>query len=221
MEYKTDKKGYLSNYEIYFSNLKDQEVKLLELGILEAGSLFYWRDYFKKGEIVGLDINEINIKDNARIKTYVGDQKNVSLLEKITKENTKEGFDIIIDDASHFGHETFVSFTYLFKNALKPGGIYVIEDWGTGYWPHYPDGKSFKFDNNHISSYFHKTFKTKTRRIKSFPNFSNGMVGVIKQLVDEVAIGDATNSEYTKYHEIGSTIEKVIISKGITFIFRV
>jgi hypothetical protein len=43
-----------------------------------------------------------------------------------------EGFDIIIDDASHIGELTKTAFWHLFDNHLKPNGLYAIEDWGTG-----------------------------------------------------------------------------------------
>jgi len=32
------------------------------------------------------------------------------------------------------------SFWHFFQHHLKPGGLYVIEDWGTGYWSDWPDG---------------------------------------------------------------------------------
>lgn len=35
------------------------------------------------------------------------------------------------------------SFWHLFDNQLKSGGMYVIEDWGTGYWDKWLDGVSY------------------------------------------------------------------------------
>jgi spermidine synthase len=52
----------------------------------------------------------------------------------VARKTAPEGFDIIIDDASHFGDLTKIAFWHLFDNHLKPSGLYVIEDWGTGYW---------------------------------------------------------------------------------------
>src|SRR5438309_8699047 len=49
-------------------------------------------------------------------------------------ETAPEGFDVIIDDCSHIGELTRISFWHLFEHHLKPGGLYVIEDWSTGYW---------------------------------------------------------------------------------------
>jgi hypothetical protein len=41
---------------------------------------------------------------------------------------TGGGFDIIVDDGSHNPRHQLESFRLLFEHALKPGGIYFIED---------------------------------------------------------------------------------------------
>ena len=45
--------------------------------------------------------------------------------------------DLIIDDASHLYSETKTSFETLFPQ-LRPGGLYIIEDWSWGCWPNLP-----------------------------------------------------------------------------------
>ena len=46
--YKTDKleHGYIEIYESYFSEIKDKELKILEIGIADGKSLLTWSDYF-------------------------------------------------------------------------------------------------------------------------------------------------------------------------------
>lgn len=144
--YDTDKMGsdYLVIYEEYFKPLVDREIKLLELGVLKGGSVLMWRDYFKKGAIVGLDINPVQIEDKTgRIHIYEGRQEDTCLLDRIAAEQAPEGFDVIIDDCSHIGELTRISFWHLFENHLKPGGIYAIEDFGTGYRDDCPDGRHY------------------------------------------------------------------------------
>ena len=65
-------------------------------------------------------------------------------MSRVANETAPDGFDIIIDDASHIGEFTKRSFWYLFDHHLKPGGLYVIEDWLTGYVDNWPDGKKLK-----------------------------------------------------------------------------
>src|ERR1041385_3025356 len=147
--YDTDKAEhahYLQQYEEYFGPLLDKDIRLLELGIYHGGSLLLWRDYFQKGVIVGLDIEPVAIEDaSGRIRTYQGMQQDTQLLDRIGSENAPEGFDVIIDDCSHVGELTRLSFWHLFDNHLKPGGLYVIEDWATGYWNSFFDGASFSY----------------------------------------------------------------------------
>ena len=132
-KYDTDKCNhphYLRSYEEYLRPLQDREIKLLELGIYKGGSLQLWRDYFHKGTIVGLDLNPVLIDDpSGRIHIYQGEQQDTALLDRIARETAPEGFDVIIDDCSHIGELTRLSFWHLFDNHLKPGGLFLFDCW--------------------------------------------------------------------------------------------
>ena len=56
--YNTDKitHGYLDVYDPLLAPWVDREIKLLEVGVREGGSLQLWRDYFRLGAIIGIDI---------------------------------------------------------------------------------------------------------------------------------------------------------------------
>jgi hypothetical protein len=43
-----------------------------------------------------------------------------------------------------FASSTKVAFWHLFDNHLKPSGLYVIEDWVTGYCDDWSDGRKFR-----------------------------------------------------------------------------
>lgn len=228
----TDKIGYLEYYNKVFSPIKNNVKKMLELGIYHGGSLQMWEKFFTKADIIGVDIEKIDVPNSGRVKIYQGDQKDTSLLNKITGDCAPEGFDIIIDDASHFGKETFISFIYLFKNSLKSKGVYVIEDWGTGYWPHFPDGRNITLDKHHVSYHLHTDtdydFKQKGLVSKGpflnnrrFQSHDYGMVGLIKQIIDELAIEQATLPQYTNKESTYKTfIENILITPGQCFIFK-
>lgn len=89
-----------------------------------------WKNYFKKGKILGIDIYDKSNLEEKRITIFQGDQKDKSFLEYVIK---KVGIpDIIIDDGSHINKDIITSFKYLFP-FLKSGGCYVIEDTQTSY----------------------------------------------------------------------------------------
>ena len=184
--YDTDKsRGFLRNYQACFSRFSGS-VHLLELGVFHGGSLLLWRDYFEQGSIAGLDINEVQVPDESgRIKVYQGRQEDIDLLDRIGNESGP--FDIIIDDASHLAQPTKVSFWRLFDRHLKPGGVYVIEDWRVGYWGSWPDGGQYgKEEKRPLFG-----GKDDPKRLKSH---DHGLVGFVKQLVDEMGADAYTHS---------------------------
>ncbi|QZY47754.1 class I SAM-dependent methyltransferase [Mycolicibacterium austroafricanum] len=144
-EYDTDKSElYLDRYTREFGHLFGEEVALLELGVQRGGSMYLWRDLFPYGQIAGLDLNHIPVDDDSgRIHVYQGFQQDTAVLNRIGSEVAPKGFDIIIDDASHLGEYTRDSFWHLFRHHLKPGGIYVIDDWGCAYWSDWADGHRY------------------------------------------------------------------------------
>ncbi len=220
----TDKsKSYLNNYEKFFSSFRDEDTKLLELGVYKGGSILMWGEYFKNGTIVGLDINDPEIELPQNVYFEKGDQRNKKLLEDISKKYTKGGFDIIIDDASHYGNFTEAGFLICFRNLLKTGGIYVIEDWGTGYWEDWPDGKALELNRNHIIEKLRRPYKyTKDYEYpskRSFVSHDTGMVGLGKQLIDELAIVDIKRSN-KKAKSFESNINGLYFATGQIFIFK-
>lgn len=204
---KTRSPGYIEQFERHFGALRDGAVKLLELGVFRGGSLLLWQAYFSRGLVVGLDMNENPFPQMPeRVRFYQGSQDDSDLLDRIARECAPEGFDIVLDDASHVGNVTRASFGRLFERHLKRGGIYVVEDWGTGYWDSWPDGKSYRpadprrarsvHSRAAISRGIRRAFRlSPARGMDGDPDFAAhnfGMVGFIKELVDEVGWQDIT-----------------------------
>jgi hypothetical protein len=210
--------GYLEIYEKYFAPLMDKEVKLLELGVATGQSMLMWRDYFVNGTIAGVDLFPLYQPEasESRVRIFQGAQNNTRLLTTIAQEIAPDGFDIIIDDCSHIGELAKISFWHLFTNHLKPGGVYAIEDWGTGYLGgyrnvYYPDGEFFDPTERETILHWLATKMLKSapvewqenswlqKRLKRyqytrrFKGHDYGMVGFVKQLIDEVGAGDYTS----------------------------
>lgn len=208
----TDKgEAYMRHYCRHFGALMEQPIRLLELGIHEGGSLKMWLELFPNATVAGLDLNPPAMPQHPRLRVYAGDQSDERLLDRIAGEVAPDGFDIVIDDASHMGRPSRVSFANLFARHLKPGGIYVLEDWGTGYWPKWPDGQRFKGDTSADAI---------VRSDDSRPHAA-GMVGLVKDLVDEVGIADVTHPTHGGAGAPRrSRIERLEIVPGLAFAFK-
>jgi hypothetical protein len=182
--------SYLRYYDEWFRSLVDTDVSLLELGVYQGGSLLMWRDYFRRGVIVGLDAEPVALEDRSgRVRLYRGMQQDTALLDRIRREAAPGGFDIIIDDCSHLAEFARISYRHLFDHHLKPGGIYVIEDWVTGYWEHWPDGETV-----------------------TGPNHGAGMVGLVKEVIDECGKQED--------HTTPPAIQRIQITPGQVFIVK-
>jgi hypothetical protein len=144
--YWTDKAGlhrYTQHYQRHLQHLRRRPVRVLEIGIggdsptWGGASLRMWRDYFPRGEIHGLDINEKRIKE-PRIHIHRGDQSDAEFMGNLGREYGP--FDVIIDDGSHVNAHIRASFAALFRDYLQPEGVYVIEDLATAYDATYGGG---------------------------------------------------------------------------------
>ena len=76
-------------------------------------------EYFKKSNIIGLDIidKNYNIK---RTEIFCGDQSDHNILNKIIKKY--KSLDIVVDDGSHKNNDIKNSFNFLFPK-LNFGGL--------------------------------------------------------------------------------------------------
>jgi SAM-dependent methyltransferase len=128
-------------YEPYFRPLATRPIRLLEVGLHKGVSLRVLATYFPKGTIVGVDITPPQADFSAFNNVIVeqADQRDAQALKSICERHAPEGFDIIIDDASHVGAWSRDLFLATFPH-LKPEGLYVVEDWGTAYMENWPDG---------------------------------------------------------------------------------
>ena len=184
--YKTDKKdhGYTNVYEKYFESLREQKLKILEIGIADGKSLLTWSDYFKNSTIIGIDIHKIDIKekklDRDNIKIHQGSQSNKNFINEII--NIYGNFDIIIDDGSHLRKDVIKSFHLLFPH-LNDDGLYIVEDMQTSY-NHFFGGNPFdlKYSNSHMNFFKHLTDRLNYQEIANPFYISNKYDGKITNI---------------------------------------
>ncbi len=127
---------YFDIYTRYFERFRDRPITMLEIGVYRGGSLRMWKQYFHPDStIVGIDIDEScrahEIADR-NVFVRIGSQADPNFLAEVNGEFGP--FDIILDDGSHKTHHQIISFGALFREALKDGGCYMVEDVHSNYW---------------------------------------------------------------------------------------
>ena len=133
----TDKYGYLP---YYLERVKDPK-RILEVGVKTGGSLLLWCETWKSLDlVVGIDVAPPEQALHPKITVFQGDQSDATMLDRIGRDLGP--FDVVIDDASHLGMASYSTFQALWPHVAS-GGLYVVEDWGTGYWEHWPDGEQY------------------------------------------------------------------------------
>lgn len=126
--------GYAPIYESYLSDWRDQEIRLLEIGVCMeftggGQSVRMWHDYFPNAEIYTFDIVDMKALETLshRIKFYQGDQSSRDSLKSMYHEFGSKSFDFILEDGSHIHHHQIISLGALFPY-VKSGGYYILED---------------------------------------------------------------------------------------------
>ena len=130
--------SYGPTYQTLFRPWKYRRLKLLEIGIggygesLGGASLLAWQAFFPFGTVYGADIQDKRVLAAGRRRILHLDQSSPSSL--IAARDAEGPFDIIIDDGSHMNAHQILTFEHMFES-LKDGGIYVVEDIQTSFWP--------------------------------------------------------------------------------------
>jgi hypothetical protein len=146
--YRTDKgrrgHGYTAFYARQLGRRRRSVKSVLEIGVggdddpvVGGASLRMWRSYFPRATVYGLDVFPKRLPPEPRIVVLQGDQSDPDLLASLVASYGP--FDLVIDDGSHLGHHQRASFAGLFP-AVRPGGLYVIEDLETAYWEDWEGG---------------------------------------------------------------------------------
>jgi len=125
--------NYTAVYEQMFGAMRNEPLKILEIGVAEGASLRMWCDYFPNAEIHGLDINpDAKVFADDRITIHIGNQNDKDDLDKIGID-----FDIVIDDGSHIVTDQIFTFKHLWPNTRL---VYVVEDVYSSYLSRYGGG---------------------------------------------------------------------------------
>jgi cephalosporin hydroxylase len=123
--------SYLELYQKLLLPIKNKATHVLEVGVMEGGSIDLWSKFFTNAHVFGIDI-----VDNVRIDELRKNNKVTLLLNnnaydpEFVKQrflNNNITFDFLLDDGPHT-LESMLKFIQYYLPLLKDNGIFIIED---------------------------------------------------------------------------------------------
>ena len=127
---------FIGLFEKFFAPYRDKDIRFLEIGVQDGGSMKMWESYFPSAEIVGVDNDKNCLQyETERVSVHIGDQADREFMEGLGQ------FDIVIDDGGHKMSQHRISFDVLFPKMPK-GSLYIIEDLHTCYMDEYVDDRA-------------------------------------------------------------------------------
>lgn len=127
--------GFQRFYPLWMEEYRRKKFKMLEIGLDTGMGSLLWKAYFPCAELWGLEYaaSKAATAGASVINTVQGDQGDRDFLRTGFLEKSGGNFDMIVDDGGHHFEQQTASYEVLFDLALKPGGLYVIEDVETSY----------------------------------------------------------------------------------------
>jgi hypothetical protein len=186
----TKPRQFYEVYDKYFAEHRGNYTNIAEIGIHTGESLRILSQFFDSARILGIDKEIIDVKFGSNVDCVQCDQTDRARLICTADQYAPDGFDVIIDDASHIGQYSLQTFLTLF-NRVKIGGFYAVEDWQTGYFEDWVDGaRHSRVFDEHDGAF--------PERLTSH---DFGMVGFVKGLVDLLGDSDPSPFEYLHFYQ--------------------
>jgi len=158
--------SYFGVYDTLLGEFIGKDIIFVEIGVLDGGSLFMWRDFFgDKARIIGIEINEsAKVWNEHGFEIFIGSQSDPEFWKDFFDKIGD--VDIILDDGGHTYQQQIVTVESSLEH-IKPGGKIIVEDTYTSYQKEYgsPSNYSFiKYTSNLVNGMNLRTPKLKTKK---------------------------------------------------------
>ncbi|MAH02912.1 MAG: hypothetical protein CMI70_03925 [Candidatus Pelagibacter sp.] len=142
--YSTKHKNYFKIYDHIFKKYIGKKIILVEIGILNGGSLFMWRNFFDgNAEIIGVDLNPNAKKwEKHGFKIFIGDQSDPNFWRDFFKK--VGNVDIVIDDGGHTNKQQVFTLLETIPN-INDNGMLVVEDVHSSYMTKFRNPSKYSF----------------------------------------------------------------------------
>jgi hypothetical protein len=138
--------AYFQVYEELLSKYRGKNITFVEVGVLNGGSLFMWRDYLgPQARIIGLDFNPLAKRwEKDGFEIHIGSQSNPDFWTNFYKSVGM--IDVLLDDGGHTNEQQIVT-TYHSIPFIKDDGILIVEDVHTSYLKDFGNPSRYSFIN--------------------------------------------------------------------------
>ncbi len=123
---------YFPVYDALFSKYKGTDVTFVEIGVLDGGSLFMWREFLgPKARIIGVEFNPGAKKwEEHGFEIFIGDQTDKDFWKKFYEEVGP--VDVLLDDGGHTFDQQIITVECA-RDSIRDGGLIVVEDTHSSY----------------------------------------------------------------------------------------
>lgn len=158
-------KSYFACYDILLEEYIGKDITFVEIGVLDGGSLFMWRDFFgENARIIGIEINEsAKAWRDHGFEIFIGSQGDPKFWKNFYNE--VGSVDVVLDDGGHTYQQQIVTVESSLPH-INHGGKIIVEDTYTSYQKEYgyPSNHTFtKYAYNLVDGINLRTPKIKTK----------------------------------------------------------
>jgi len=143
--------SYFQVYEHLLERFVGQPITFVEVGVLNGGSLFMWREYFgPQARIIGVEYNEGAVRWREHgFEIHIGDQGDPAFWKAFFA--AVGPVDVLLDDGGHTNQQQIVTAASAFPN-VRDGGLVIVEDTHASYLPEFgnPSEHSFMRWTQHV-----------------------------------------------------------------------
>lgn len=143
--YKSTKHStYFPVYDKLFSRFIGKAITFVEIGVLNGGSLFMWREFLgPNARIIGIDLNpDAKRWENDGFEIYIGSQSDPTFWHNFF--SAVGPVDLVLDDGGHTFEQQIITAESVVP-FINDGGLLVVEDTHTSYLSEFsgPSSRSF------------------------------------------------------------------------------
>jgi hypothetical protein len=138
--------SYFRTYDELLRKYQGRDIVFVEIGVLNGGSLFMWRNYLGPGaKVIGVDLNPAAKRWEAEgFEIHIGNQADPHFWDEFFA--TVGDVDIILDDGGHTNQQQIVTAHKSIPH-IKDGGMLIVEDTHTSYFSAFGNPSKYSFMN--------------------------------------------------------------------------